>query len=65
MHLILTHLKQLALDDSGSSATEYAILAGFIALVIVASLVLVGLEGRAMFLRICNGIAAAAGIGNC
>ena len=65
MHLTLTQLKHLLIDDSGSSATEYAILAAFIALIIVASLVLVGLEGQAMFLRICNGIAAAAGIGNC
>ncbi|MFK7964954.1 MAG: Flp family type IVb pilin [Burkholderiaceae bacterium] len=65
MHLLFTKLKQFLLDDSGSSATEYAILAAFIALIIVASLVLVGLEGQAMYLRICNGIAAAAGIGNC
>ena len=65
MHSPLTQLMKFLTETDGSSATEYAILASFIALVIVASLVLVGQEGGAMYLRICNGIAAAAGIGSC
>lgn len=65
MHLPTTQLTRFLAEDTGSSATEYAILAAFIALVVAASLILVGQEGQALYLRICNGIAAAAGIGNC
>jgi len=65
MHSPLTQLKQFLLDEQGSSATEYALLAAFIALVIAASLLLVGQAGQSMYVRICNGIATATGIGSC
>ena len=55
-----TLLPRLVKDDSGATAIEYGLIAGLIAVVIVAALLLLGPRLTATFTTITNSLPAAA-----
>jgi pilus assembly protein Flp/PilA len=56
---LIPHIKRFLKDEEGASAIEYALLAAFIALAIVATLPGVGAALRNVFTRIQAALAAA------
>jgi len=58
-------LARLALDETGVTAIEYALIAGLLAMVIVVGVGTIGLELGALYLRVCNAVVGALGGGSC
>jgi pilus assembly protein Flp/PilA len=57
---IVSHIKAFLKDEEGASAIEYALLAAFIALVIVGTLPGVGTQVKAIFTKITTALTTAA-----
>ncbi len=53
-------IKNLLADDSGATAIEYGLIAGLIAVVIVAAITLVGTQLQTVFGNVNTGLATAA-----
>lgn len=58
---IVSHIKAFLKDEEGASAIEYALLAAFIALVIVGTLPGVGTQVKAILTKISDALKVAAG----
>jgi Flp pilus assembly pilin Flp len=52
-------------DESGVSMIEYGLLGGLIAVVCAATVVALGLNVEALYLQVCQSVAAAAGAPGC
>jgi pilus assembly protein Flp/PilA len=55
----------VASDESGVTAIEYALIGSLLALAILVGVGGVGLELEALYLRVCNAVVGAIGGGSC
>lgn len=62
LSLVTSMLSRLSKEERGATATEYSILAGFIAIVIVAGVGLFGISLNSFFGFLTTGIRSALGI---